>query len=204
MSNILTHANDIVNNRSEEKERMYGPFFETMERATRIYNEMNPQEKISTVGMYKALVALKLAREAYHHKEDNLLDAVAYMGSMNDYIEAMGSLNDYIEANTDAAEQPNKKIEPQEKKQRTLGPSVCAITYKEDLDLQAIFDKSVRRCRETDNSKIILHGYKDYRPTILAESHIEMDPEDGKYKPIVWYNKVFLDELNIKYYGKIQ
>lgn len=87
MSNILTRANDIVNNRSEEKERMYGPFFETMERATRIYNEMNPQEKISTPGMYKALIALKLAREAYHHKEDNLLDAVAYMGSMNDYIE---------------------------------------------------------------------------------------------------------------------
>lgn len=88
MSNILTHANDIVNNRSEEKERMYGPFFGTMDRATRIYNEMNPQEKISTVGMYKALIALKLAREAFCHKEDNLLDAVAYMGSMNDYIEA--------------------------------------------------------------------------------------------------------------------
>ena len=185
MSNILTHANDIVNNRSEEKERMYGPFFETMERATRIYNEMNPQEKISTAGMYKALIALKLAREAYHHKEDNLLDAVAYMGSMNDY----------IEANTDAAEQP------QEKKQRTLGSSVCAITYKEDLDLQAIFDESVRRCMETDNSSIILHGYKDYGPIILAESYVEMDPEDGKYKPIMWYDKAFLDELNIKYYS---
>lgn len=194
MSNILTHANDIVNNRSEEKERMYGPFFETMERATRIYNEINPQEKISTVGMYKALVALKLSREAYHHKEDNLLDAVAYMGS----------LNDYIEANTDATEQPNKKIEPREKKQHTLGPSVCAITYKEDLDLQAIFDESVRRCMETDNSSIILHGYKDYGSIVLAERYIEMDPEDDKYKPIVWYNKEFLDELNIKYYGEIQ
>jgi len=26
---------------------------------------------------------MKLAREAYHHKEDNLLDAVAYIASLN-------------------------------------------------------------------------------------------------------------------------
>lgn len=198
MSNILTHANDIVNNRSEEKTRMYGPFFETMERATRIYNEMNPQEKISTVGMYKALVALKLAREAYHHKEDNLLDAVAYMGSMNDYIEAMGPLNDYIEANTDTTEWPQKE------KQRAWASSICAITYKEGLDLQAIFNNSVQRCAETDNYKIILHGYKDHGPIVLAESHAELNPENGDYETIVWYNKEILDELNIEYYGKIQ
>lgn len=181
MSNILTHANDIVNNRSEEKERMYGPFFETMGRATRIYNEMNPQEKISTVGMYKALIALKLAREAYHHKEDNLLDAVAYMGSMNDY----------IEANIDAAEQCSSE------------PPVWPIMYKEDLDLQAIFDESVRRCIETDNSKIILYGYKNYWPILLAESCAGIDSKDGEYKKAVWYNKKFLDELKIEY-GKIQ
>ena len=33
------------------------------------------------------MIALKLSREAYMHKEDNLLDAVAYIGSMNDYLE---------------------------------------------------------------------------------------------------------------------
>lgn len=182
MSNILKHANDIVNNRSEEKERMYGPFFETMERATRIYNEMNPQEKISAVGMYKALIALKLSREAYHHKEDNLLDAVAYMGSMNDYIEAI----------TDTAEQSLSK------------PLVWPIMYKEDLDLQAIFDESVRHCMETDNSSVILYGYKNSWPIILAENYVELNPENGDYETIVWYNKEFLDELNIEYYGKIQ
>ena len=49
---------------------------------------MSPKDhQITTVGMYKALIALKLSREAYAHKEDNLLDAVAYIGSMNDYIE---------------------------------------------------------------------------------------------------------------------
>lgn len=87
--NILDKANKIVNERSEEKERQYGPFHESMQRAASIYNLISPDnERISTQGMYRAMIALKLSREAYMHKEDNLLDAVAYIGSMNDYLEA--------------------------------------------------------------------------------------------------------------------
>lgn len=86
--NILKKANEIVNERSEEKERQYGPFVESMKRATAIYNSISPDtEQISVSGMYRAMIALKLSREVYSHKEDNLLDAVAYMGSMNDYLE---------------------------------------------------------------------------------------------------------------------
>lgn len=85
--NILEKANQIVNERSEEKERQYGPFQSSMERAAAIYNLLSPKEQISTTGMYKAMIALKLSREAYAHKEDNLLDAVAYIGSLNDYLE---------------------------------------------------------------------------------------------------------------------
>lgn len=88
MSNILEKANQIVNERSEEKERQYGPFQESMERAANIYNLMSPAgHQITTAGMYRAMIALKLSREAYAHKEDNLLDAVAYMGAMNDHLE---------------------------------------------------------------------------------------------------------------------
>lgn len=95
MSNILKKADQIVNERSEEKERQYGPFKESMERAAALYNLMSPKgQQITTAGMYRAMIALKLSREAYSHKEDNLLDAVAYMGSLNDY---MCDLNDYIE-----------------------------------------------------------------------------------------------------------
>ena len=36
--NILEKADQIVNHRSEEKERMYGPFGKSMERAAAIYN----------------------------------------------------------------------------------------------------------------------------------------------------------------------
>lgn len=86
--NIIEKANDIVNKRSEEKERQYGPFQVSMERAAAIYNLMSAKgQQITTEGMYKAMIALKLSREAYFHKEDNLLDAIAYIGSMNDYLE---------------------------------------------------------------------------------------------------------------------
>lgn len=82
--NILEQANKIVNERSEEKERMYGPFEEGMTNAAKILSGMTGVD-VDTIFMYKALVALKLSREAYCHKEDNLLDAVAYLGSLNNY-----------------------------------------------------------------------------------------------------------------------
>lgn len=82
--NILLEANSIVNDRKEEKERQYGPFEEGMERAAKILSGMTGIELDATF-MYKAMIALKLSRESYNHKEDNLLDAVAYLGSLNNY-----------------------------------------------------------------------------------------------------------------------
>lgn len=82
--NILEKANEIVNLRKEEKERMYGPFEEGMQRASKILSGMTGQD-IDVTFMYKALIALKLSRESYNHKEDNLLDAVAYLASLNNY-----------------------------------------------------------------------------------------------------------------------
>jgi len=82
--NILEKANEIVNLRSEEKERMYGPFSEGMNRAALILSGMLGYEVSGDV-MYKAMIALKLSRESYHHKEDNLLDAVAYIAALNNY-----------------------------------------------------------------------------------------------------------------------
>jgi DNA-binding protein H-NS len=79
--NILEQANQIVNKRSEEKERMYGPFSEGMERAAMIMKGMTGKE-ITGEDMYAALVALKLSRESYNKKYDNLLDAIAYLGAM--------------------------------------------------------------------------------------------------------------------------
>lgn len=84
MANILKRANEIVNERSEEKEREYGPFSEGMDRAAKIFNGMTGG-KFTAIDMYKAMIALKLSRESYAHKEDNLLDAAAYIGALNNY-----------------------------------------------------------------------------------------------------------------------
>jgi hypothetical protein len=82
--NILEKANEIINIRSEEKERMYGPFEEGMERAAKIAEGMTGKTTTAE-DIYSALVALKLSRHSYNYKEDNLLDAVAYLGSLNNY-----------------------------------------------------------------------------------------------------------------------
>lgn len=82
--NILEKANEIINRRSEEKTRQYGPFIECNARAARIATELCGKE-ITTLDIYHFQVALKLAREAYAHKEDNLLDAVAYLGALNNF-----------------------------------------------------------------------------------------------------------------------
>jgi len=55
--NILDQANKIVNNRSEEKERMYGNFDNGMERAAEILTAMTGRP-VDAVFMYKALRTL--------------------------------------------------------------------------------------------------------------------------------------------------
>lgn len=82
--NILEEANEIVNKRTQEKERQYGPFSEGMERAAMILSGMTG-ESIKPQFMYKAMIALKLSRESYNHKTDNLLDAAAYIGALDNY-----------------------------------------------------------------------------------------------------------------------
>ena len=83
---ILKEADEIINHRSEEKERQYGPFSEGMDRAASIFNGMTGLN-VTGREMYMALIALKFSRESYNHKRDNLLDAVAYIGALDNYIE---------------------------------------------------------------------------------------------------------------------
>ena len=77
-------AHEIVNNRNEEKDRLYGPFSEGMDRAAAIFTA-STGIKIEGRHMYLAMVALKLSRESYNHKSDNLLDAIAYLQGLENY-----------------------------------------------------------------------------------------------------------------------
>ncbi len=56
-----------------------------MDRAASIFNGMSGLD-ITGKEMYMALIALKLSRESYNHKRDNLLDAVAYIQGLENYI----------------------------------------------------------------------------------------------------------------------
>lgn len=86
--NILEKANEIINLRSEEKARQYGPFIECNAKAARIATELCGK-KITTLDIYNFQIALKLARESFAHKEDNLLDAAAYIGALNNFHEGI-------------------------------------------------------------------------------------------------------------------
>lgn len=81
---ILEKAHEIVNERSEEKERQYGPFSEGMKRAAMIFNGMTGMD-LTGREIFKALIALKLSRESFSHKTDNLIDCVAYIQALENY-----------------------------------------------------------------------------------------------------------------------
>jgi hypothetical protein len=78
---ILDEVNDIIYKRDTEKERLYGPFNEGMERAAKIWSGMTGKD-LSARDMYLALIALKFSRDSYNPKYDNLLDMMAYAVAM--------------------------------------------------------------------------------------------------------------------------
>lgn len=89
IDNILKKADEIVNERAEEKERQYGNFEESLRRAAQIASGITRKE-FKGSDIYFALIALKLSRHSYNYKQDNLLDAVAYLGSLDNYIQKYG------------------------------------------------------------------------------------------------------------------
>ena len=81
---ILIEADEIINKRSQEKERQYGEFNKSMGKAALIASELT-NKKITTEDFYKCMIALKLSRLAYNTKRDTLLDAVAYIGGLDNF-----------------------------------------------------------------------------------------------------------------------
>lgn len=84
--NILKKADEIINQRSEEKERQYGPFMDCNARAAAIASIMTGK-KFTALDVSWVQAAVKMARESHAHKEDNLLDLVATIGAINNEIE---------------------------------------------------------------------------------------------------------------------
>jgi len=92
--NILKHADRIVNKRLEEKERQYGPFIETMEMTALAFNAITRYKyNLQTSDIYIIYALHKLVREGHKHKYDNLLDAIAYLSSLNDFHQMQKEVN---------------------------------------------------------------------------------------------------------------
>ena len=86
--NILKEADKIINKRGEEKQREYGPMSLCNSKAAQIATILCGKE-ITTEDIYNMQISLKLARESHSHKEDNLLDLVAYIGGLNNFLEGI-------------------------------------------------------------------------------------------------------------------
>tara|TARA_Y100001938_G_scaffold131054_1_gene187678 strand:- start:2290 stop:2730 length:441 start_codon:yes stop_codon:yes gene_type:complete len=124
MSNILEQANKIINERSEEKERQYGPMGEGFERAAMIASGMSGREW-NAHDMFIAMVALKFSRQSYNFKEDNLLDAVAYIGAWQNYINETKPSH----AGPDSKEQVSSVKTPVEEEEDTLDGPIAESPY---------------------------------------------------------------------------
>ena len=86
--NILEIANGIINHRSIEKERCYGPIEESFKKIALMTSLMS-NKQITPIDCYNVLISMKLIRQSYNNKDDNdnLLDCVAYMGSLCNFIQ---------------------------------------------------------------------------------------------------------------------
>ena len=81
---ILEEAYEIVVARSDTEHNDYGEFSESMGRAKLIYMGMTGRD-IPITDMYAVLIALKLSRESFNHKRDNLVDVCGYIQGLDDF-----------------------------------------------------------------------------------------------------------------------
>ena len=127
--NILAEANEIINNRSEEKERQYGPMSEGFERAAMIASGMSGKEW-NVHDMFIAMTALKLSRQSYNFKTDNLMDCCAYIGAWQNYIDETTDENcrkESIHTDNDQ-ESSNFESKPIEYRSEKITPTIQAIS----------------------------------------------------------------------------
>jgi len=157
MSNILERANEIINNRSEEKERQYGPMGAGFERAAMIASGMSGKEWNAN-DMFIAMIVLKFSRQSYNFKEDNLLDAVAYIGAWQNYI-------------NDTADKPNTEAKDEtEKNIKTLltEENKTAKEFFEEEDTQEFFGQDTSPIAQSP------YSFDSDNPRALLEAMIKI------------------------------
>ena len=82
---ILAEAEDIVNGNRQSD---YGDAAYNFHRIANIVNSMYPQLNINAQQCCAVLMAVKLIREGFRHKRDNLVDLCGYARIMNEIVES--------------------------------------------------------------------------------------------------------------------
>ena len=95
---VLEEASEIVVERLDLDHNDYGEFSESMGRAKLIYMGMTGRD-IPITDMYAVLIALKLSRESFNHKRDNLVDVCGYIQGLDDFY--MGVKRNVTDNDTD-------------------------------------------------------------------------------------------------------
>lgn len=80
--NILEQANQIVY-QNTDRSKLYGSYHECNQRIADLMTILTGKQ-ITVKDVYYLEVAMKLAREVQCHKEENLLDTIAYLAALND------------------------------------------------------------------------------------------------------------------------
>lgn len=83
-NSILEDLDNIINNRSVEKAKAYGPLHESFEKDAKLLTILLNKE-ITTRDFYMFTVVLKLGRLIYSDKYDTYLDLISYLTTMCDY-----------------------------------------------------------------------------------------------------------------------
>lgn len=88
MINILQEADKIIHRtQTGQLDRSsYGPMEDNIKDAA-IFASILRNKHIEPLDVLACLAGIKLSREKFNHKEDNLLDFVAYIASYNEIVE---------------------------------------------------------------------------------------------------------------------
>lgn len=165
--NILEQARGIIYEKSEEKERQYGDFFENMEDAAKIASVMSKKE-FTAEDIYHALIGLKFARESHTHKHDNMLDAIAYLASLHEYRES--KLNEITQEKINDIEVVN------------------AFEFLSDKKKQWIDSKNIKKQKNGHGRNFTIDEEDDEEPLDWKDLlHFKMLEEDASKDPFIGF-----------------
>ena len=180
--NILERANQIINQRSEEKNRNYGEMDESMDKAARIATQFRGQE-IDTHTMFCAMIGLKGARISHSLRmnndlpsdPDSMCDLTAYIGAWQNY---SNNLN-----------MKPKKIDPNENIKRLYRD---LYFHGEEIEVRGL------QTKELQNYQIV---FKPYQRFINFPSR-KLNLSYIKYE-LYWYFNADKHDLSICDHAKI-